>query len=137
MFPDVFGVRLAVDVAALLAFSAFLAPSFAAAQSYTRAEAGLTGVELSSSSVGDVNGDGHLDLLITGSHDGSSTTVLYLGDDQFSFIKAGDGLTGVSLGASSLGDFDEDGQLDVVLTGQAEEGVVAKLYVEIWNGDED
>lgn len=97
---------------------------------FSRAEAGLLGVSDGSSSFGYVNRDGHLDLLITGSHGGRSTVMLYLGDGQGRFIKADVEFTGVSLGASSIADVNEDGRLDLLLTGQnVEEEPTTTLYL--------
>ena len=85
---------------------------------FTEAEAGLTGVELSSSSIADINGDSNPDLLITGRAPNIvRTTTLYLGDGQGGFTEAGAGLTGVARGSSSIADIDGDGNPDLLITG--------------------
>jgi hypothetical protein len=53
-------------------------------------------VDEGSSTVGDVDGDGNLDLVITGDDQNRDpTTTLYLGDGSGGFSEADAGLTGV------------------------------------------
>ncbi|MCS3679280.1 surface protein [Salinibacter ruber] len=84
---------------------------------FTEANAGLTGVSGSSSSVADVDGDGNEDLFITGYDGPDDTATLYLGDGTGGFTEAGAGLTGVRNGSTSIADVDEDGKLDLIITG--------------------
>ena len=96
--------------------------------------AGLTGVGISSSSVGDFDGDGDLDLLITGGYQTSSGYAIEAkiyentGQNQGSgtlgattFQDVGAILTGVYFGSTSIGDFDGDGDLDILITGNTTE----------------
>jgi hypothetical protein len=103
--------------------------------------ASLTGVENSATSVGDFDGDGDLDLLVTGYYysyqgptriatiyentgqNGGSGTL-----DGNTFQEAGAGLTGVEDGALSVGDLDEDGDLDYVVTGNNGSGPLTQVY---------
>ncbi len=100
---------------------------------FTEAGAGLTGVENSSSSIADVDGDGNQDLLITGDDSGSSanpTTTLYLGDGIGGFTEAGAGLTSVDKGSTSIADVNEDGNPDLLITGRnANFNPTATLYL--------
>ena len=98
---------------------------------FTETAAGLTGVDNGSSSLGDINGDGALDLVITGRDaNGDATATLYLGDVQGGFTETAAGLTGVDDGSSSLGDVNGDGALDLVITGEDPHGhATATLYL--------
>ena len=80
--------------------------------------AGLTRVELSSSDWGDFNGDGTLDLLVTGLDTGfNATTTIYQNDGSGTFSPLNLGLPGVANNASKWGDLDGDGDLDLLITG--------------------
>ncbi|PSQ79845.1 MAG: hypothetical protein BRD41_06460, partial [Bacteroidetes bacterium QS_1_63_11] len=102
---------------------------------FTRAGAGLTGVSSSSSTLGDVDGDGTLDLVITGEDQNDDpnddpTTTLYLGDGSGGFSEVDAGLTGVDLSSSTLGDVDGDGNLDLVITGEDQnDNRISTLYL--------
>ncbi|MEF8797376.1 MAG: T9SS type A sorting domain-containing protein [Salinivenus sp.] len=98
---------------------------------FSEAGAGLTDVKGSSTSIGDVNEDGDLDLVVTGRNaNGSPTTTVYLGDGTGNFSEAGAGLTGVAFGSTSVGDFNEDGNLDLVVSGtDADFESVLKVYL--------
>ncbi|MFB6273688.1 MAG: FG-GAP-like repeat-containing protein [Salinibacter sp.] len=88
-----------------------------------RAAAGLTGVSNSSTSIADVDGDGNLDLLITGfGANFNPTATLYLGDGQGGFTEAGAGLTGVSNSSTSIADVDGDQNKDLLITGEDANG---------------
>ena len=80
--------------------------------------AGLAGVRLSSSAWGDYDNDGDLDLLLAG-YEGYATYVskIYRNDGGGTFTDVGAGLIGTDSGSVAWGDFDNDGDLDIALTG--------------------
>lgn len=82
---------------------------------FTEANAGLTGVARSFSSIADADGDGNPDLLITG----SNAATLYLGDGQGGFTEAGAGLTDVSFSSISIADIDGDTDPNLLITGRS------------------
>jgi len=92
--------------------------------------AGIKGVyDSSSGEFGDYDNDGDLDILITGrDSDDVRYAIIYRndGDDTFTDIEAG--LIGSKQGKGIWGDFDNDGDLDIVLTGFNRTFDMAKLY---------
>lgn len=103
---------------------------------FSTANAGLTGVAGGSTSIADVDGDGNLDLLVTGDSGSGDTlnpsATLYLGDGNGGFTRANAGLPGVKDGSTSIADVNEDGNQDLLVTGNAGGGEIlpaATLYL--------
>lgn len=107
--------------------------------------AGLTEVSggYGSTAVGDLDGDGDLDLVVAGyyydgTYGGALLTTIYENTgqnqgagslDSNTFQAVGAGLTGVRGGSVAMGDFDGDADLDLLVTGEDANGIpTATLY---------
>jgi len=88
--------------------------------SFTDITANLQGVGASSANWGDYDNDGDLDILLAGSTviSGSSVQVTRVyRNDSGSFTDIGANLQGVWIGSADWGDYDKDGDLDILITG--------------------
>lgn len=80
----------------------------------------FTGLNQGSVAWGDYNNDGFKDLLVTGSSsfgNGPGTTLLYKNNKNNTFSAVNVTLPGISEGEGRWGDYDNDGRLDILLTG--------------------
>lgn len=92
-------------------------------------KASLPGVTNSSAVWGDYDNDGHLDILLTGYAPGFGTIArVYRNNGNSTFTDLNAGLPGVSGGSAAWGDYDNDGDLDILLTGLADFGPIARVY---------
>jgi hypothetical protein len=101
----------------------------------TEAATNFPAVWLSTTHWGDYDNDGDLDLLVTGGFgDGNAVSRIYRNDGgAFTDINAG--LAGVWFSQSAWVDFDNDGNLDVILGGRDSSGAtVTHLYRNNGNG---
>jgi hypothetical protein len=94
--------------------------------------AGLTGVWKSSAAWGDYDNDGDLDIVLMGNAGSNDVphriTRIYRNDGGGVFTDIGAGLPGVNTGAVAWGDYDNDGDLDLLLTGYTGTGGLARVY---------
>ena len=96
--------------------------------SFSDISAGLPGHYSGSADWGDYDNDGDLDILITGyDYNGGYTSKIYKNTNgSFSDISAG--LTGVYESSADWGDYDNDGDLDILLTGHDGSNYISKIY---------
>jgi hypothetical protein len=90
------------------------------ASGFTDTAADLTDVYWGSVAWGDYDNDGDLDILLTGldSH-GHPVSRVYRNDGPSGFTDIGAGLTGVHASSVAWGDYDNDGDLDILLSGSS------------------
>ncbi len=96
--------------------------------------AGLTGVGACSLSWGDYDNDGDLDLVLAGNTGSAPEAKIYRNNGGMTFTDIGAGLTGVSAASLSWGDYDNDGDLDLVLAGNTGAGPKTKIYRNYGSG---
>ncbi|MBW6515250.1 MAG: VCBS repeat-containing protein [Candidatus Cloacimonetes bacterium] len=100
-----------------------------------REEFEFPGIRYSDSVWGDLNNNGYPDLIIAGRHDNMRITKLYINNLGNGFeLQDDSGLPGVESGSLSLGDYNNDGLLDILITG-TEVGVTRISRVYKNNGD--
>jgi len=95
----------------LLAVAAFT-------QGFTLVDGGITNVGRSSVAWGDYDNDGDLDALVTGDHGTGPYIASVYRNDAGEFININAGLTGIYNSAVAWGDYDNDGDLDILACGR-------------------
>jgi methionine-rich copper-binding protein CopC len=95
---------------------------------FTDIGASLTGVSAPSASWGDYDNDGDLDILLAGDGGSSRVSKIYRNDGSSTFTDINASLSAVSVCSVAWGDFDNDGDLDVLLTGYDGSDSVSKIY---------
>ncbi len=81
---------------------------------------------------GDFDGDGDFDLLITGHTKNGLASNIYRNDRNNKFTKVNAGLPGIQHGVGRWADYDNDGDLDVIISGNESSG---KVLTELFKND--
>jgi len=99
----------------------------------------LPGVQDGDAAWGDYDKDGDLDIIITGLGSNGAISKIFRYDktvDSFNEVQVTPTpLTAVSYSAVDWGDYDMDNDLDILLTGQSNSGLVTKIYRNDGNGN--
>lgn len=94
-----------------------------------KASTPFEGVEESAVAVGDVNGDGFEDIIISGLSDTGKITQLYLNDGKAGFaLSTSASFPGVEYAELLLEDIDGDGDLDLYMSGRNDDGRISMVY---------
>ena len=101
---------------------------------FTDINAGLIGVYNGSVAWGDYNNDGYLDILLTGYTGSSRISKIYRNNGDGTFTDINAGLTGVENGSVAWGDYNNDGYLDILLTGYTGSFRTSRIYHNNGNG---
>jgi len=84
---------------------------------FSQVSSAIDGARAGNIDLGDYDRDGDLDVLITGESYNWAITKVYRNDGNFVFTDIFAAIPGVSLGGAYWGDYDRDGDLDILLTG--------------------
>jgi len=99
-------------------------------QGFTNINAGLTGTHWGDVAWGDYDGDGDLDVVLTGSDLGDvQVTEVYRNDGNEIFVKLTDlPIPGTNIGDIIWIDFDNDLDLDILISGYTIDSQITKIY---------
>jgi hypothetical protein len=113
------------SLAFLISLSMISFPVFA--QEFSLVDGGMVSVGRSSIAWGDYDGDGDLDALISGDHGSGPYVASVYRNDAGEFININAGLTGIYNSSVAWGDYDTDGDLDILACGR--NGTNSKTFV--------
>jgi len=112
----------------LLTTLAILLCQYVIGQTFTLDKELQTGLRSGSISWGDINNDGNLDFIQTGNDIGANaTTRIYINFGN-SFEISESNLPNIFEGTTDWGDYDKDGDIDLLLAGSGSDGLLTRLY---------
>ena len=103
---------------------------------FVRRDAGFIGLANCALAWGDYDNDGDLDMLMTGVADPQAlVTRLYRNDGAEGFVDAGVGLKGLLYASVAWGDYDADGDLDILLSGARITPFILEGQIKLYRND--
>ena len=103
-------------------------------RSFVDIDAAIDAVFLGNATWGDYDNDGDLDILMTGNSLPSGQFTRVFRNNNGVFSKAGASLVGLMLSRASWGDYDNDGDLDILLSGKDASGEKRSVIYNNENG---
>ncbi len=120
--------------------SAFAPSAFASGGTFTVpwfsdiSGTGLPSVADGAVAWGDYNSDGRLDALVTGRSSAGWIARVYTNGGGGVFTDSSAGLPGLAYSSAAWGDYDNDGDVDILLAGDTGAGYVSRIYRNNGNG---
>jgi hypothetical protein len=99
--------------------------------SFVNANAGLPGTNNDAAAWADFDNDGDLDLLLTGHSRNGAIAQIWRNDGPAGFVNINAGLTGVFYSSVALADFDNDGRIDILISGTTN-GFINGALTQVW-----
>ena len=94
----------------------------------------LPDIYAGSIALGDYNNDSYIDILLTGYNGSYGVTKILHNNSDGTFTEINTNLVGVFDSSCSWGDYNNDGNLDVLLTGNTGTNYISKIYKNNGNG---
>jgi hypothetical protein len=105
-----------------------------ASYTFSDVNAGLTGVDRSAIACGDYDNDGYMDFILTGDNGSSKISKMYHNNGNLTFTDIVAGITGVYQSSVAWGDYNNDGYIDLLITGYTGSTTSSKVYRNNGNG---
>ena len=103
---------------------------------FARRDAGLDALAFCAAEAGDYDNDGDLDVLMTGVADPQAfVTRIYQNDGNGTFSALDTGLKGLLYASVGWGDYDADGDLDILLSGATLSPFIMKGVLKLYRND--